>query len=156
MYKEIKEVKVKLPILAFCIDGYSSQKIELIIREVIGYPDVHGLDGGYDVICDVLIDAGSYHVEGASCFSTTQILYYLGEELKKCYQNLDGEATYKMVLENNLEFSVVMTGRGHAVIRGTYQERFDIRNILEFEIETDQSFLLPVIQNIEKLKNVFG
>lgn len=60
-----------------------------------------------------------------------------------------------MTFDNNLDFTVLMTGQGHAVVRGTYRERSDIRNILEFEIETDQSFLLPVIQTMEKLKVTF-
>lgn len=57
---KIKPGKVEVPMIAFCINGYSSQKIELVIKEVIGCTDADT----YDVMCNVLIDAGCYHVKG--------------------------------------------------------------------------------------------
>ena len=49
-----------------------------------------------------------------------------------------------------------MVTSGHAVVTGVYQEKPDKDNIFKFEIETDQTFLLPVIQSINNLKKSYG
>lgn len=53
-------------------------------------------------------------------------------------------------------FKVVMTTGGHAVIMGMFQELPHKNNILEFEIDTDQTCFLSVIQDIENLKEKYG
>lgn len=145
-----------LPMLAFSLNGYNDEKITLIINEAISFPDSTSYEGGYDIIGTLEIYAGSYHVFAERYFFATGTLYRFSEELQDCYSKLEGIATYKMFLENELDFSVEMTGRGHAKIIGSYQERPDINNILQFEIETDQSCFKSVIQDIKNVKKTFG
>lgn len=76
--------------------------------------------------------------------------------LLNCYQNLEGQAEYRLLLENDLVFTVSMMLSGHAVIRGTFQERPDKDSILMFEVDTDQSCFLSVIQTINNLEKTNG
>lgn len=143
---------MELPIQAFCLNGYNGEKISMTIDEVLGFPNQTSYEGGYDTIGVLEIRAGGYHVISERYFSATGALYRFIEELKICYETLDGKAIYKLQLENDLIFTISMVGRGRAIIKGEYQERPDIQNILKFEIETDQTFFPAIIKSVEKLK----
>lgn len=130
--------------------------IRLELNEVIGFPHSTGYDGGYDIICTLQIDVGCYHVKCDRYFSATGALYRFSDALKECYEKLNGQAEYRLFLENDLSFSVSMTSNGHAVVSGKFQERSDRNTALEFEMETDQTYLLPVIRGIENLKKRYG
>lgn len=136
----------------FCLNGYNGEKISLELNEVIGFPDSASMEGGYDIICTLIIDSGCFHVKYDQLYSATGALYRFGKELDICYTKLSGVAEYGLLYENDLKFKVEMTNGGHASVSGTFQERPDKLNILQFEFDTDQSCLLSVIQDIEKLK----
>jgi len=147
---------MEFPIEAFCLYGNDGGKIAMAINEAPGFPNRTCVEGGYDIICNLTMDVGCYHVESERYFSATGTLYRFSAELNECYKKLEGIAQYKMLWERDLLFSVEMIGRGHAAIKGTYRDRPDLLNNLEFEMETDQSCFLAVIQSIEKLKDIFG
>lgn len=117
---------------------------------------LNSYEGGYDIICTLTIDVGCYHVLYERYYSATGALYNFSSKLKDCYQNLEGYAEYHLVLENDLEFKVSMTASGHAIVTGIFKERPDKNSILTFEMETDQTYFLPVIQSINELKNTYG
>lgn len=141
--------------MAICLHGYN-EKIELTILEAPGFPDSTSYEGGYDLICELVIDTGCFHIQYDRLFSATGALYRFADELRNCYNTLSGTAEYKLWLENDLSFKVVMESGGHAVINGRFQERPDRNNVFEFEMETDQTCFLSVIQEIEALKEVYG
>lgn len=134
--------------MAICLYGYN-EKIEFTISEVIGFPDSASYEGGYDLICKLVIEIGCFHIQHDRLFSATGALYRFADELRNCYTTLNGTAEYKLLLENDLSFQVVMESGGHAVVTGRFQERPDKNNIFEFEMETDQTCFLAVIQEIE-------
>lgn len=140
----------------FCIKGYNGEQICLELNEVIGFPDSTSIEGGYDIKCTLKIDVGCYHVKCDTLYSATGALYRFCDELKGCYAQLDGQAEYKLLYENDLCFKVEMTNGGCAVVTGTFQEYPDKENILQFQMETDQSCFLSVIQDIDSLKNNYG
>lgn len=140
----------------FCLKGYNEEKISLELNSVIGYPDDTSYEGGYDIVCTLTIDTGCYHVEYDRLYSATGALYRFGEELKRCYERLEGTAEYRLLLGNDLRFRVEMTAGGHAIIMGSFQERPDVQNVLEFQMDTDQTCFLSVIKSIEGLKDTYG
>lgn len=140
----------------FCLNGYNGEKISLELNEVIGFPNNTSIEGGYDIICTLVIDSGCYHIENERLYSATGALYRFSKELNSCYTELYGTAEYQLVLENDLNFKVEMTSGGHAIVSGVFQERPDKHNILQFEFDTDQSCLLSVIQDIEGLRLKYG
>ena len=140
----------------FCLNGYNGEKISLGLNEVIGFPDNTSIEGGYDIICTLIIDSGCYHIEHNRLYSATGALYRFSKELATCYTDLFGSAEYHLLYENNLNIKVEMTSGGHAIVTGTFQERPDKNNILQFQFDTDQSCLLSVIQDIGSLKVQYG
>lgn len=140
----------------FCLKGYNGEKISLDLNEVIGFPDNTSIEGGYDIICTLVIDSGCYHVEHDRLYSATGALYRFSKELDTCYTDLLGSAEYHLLYENDLNIKVEMSSGGHATVTGTFQERPDKNNILQFEFCTDQTCLLSVVQDIESLKAQYG
>lgn len=139
-----------------CINGHANDKIVLEINEVLGFPNNTSYEGGYDIICTLRIDAGGYHICSERVFSATGALYNFANQLENCYKTLNGQAHYSLLLENELTFTVSMTTLGHAIINGRFQERLDKDNVFTFEIHTDQSCLLNVVQSINSLKEKYG
>ena len=76
--------------------------------------------------------------------------------MKECYTNLFGSAEYRLRLEDDLSFAASMTSNGHALVKGKFQERPDVNNVFEFEMETDQTCLPPVFQGIDRLQDIYG
>ncbi len=140
----------------FCLNGYQNEKIQLELVEVLGFPEITSYEGGYDIVCRLLIQVGSYCVNCDKLYSATGALYKFSDELKSCYAKLNGKAEYRLLLENDLSFVVEMTTSGHAVLTGRFQERPDKENIFSFEMETDQSCFPAVIQGIDMLKDDYG
>lgn len=140
----------------FCLNGRENDKIQMELVEVLGFPAQTSCEGGYDIVCRLLIQAGSCRVEFDSLYSATGALYRFSDELKCCYAALKGKAEYRLQLEDELSFTVEMSVCGKAVVTGRYQERPDRENILTFAIETDQSAFPAVIRGIDALKTVYG
>ena len=136
----------------FCLNGYEDEKISLELNEIIGFPGHTSIEGGYDIICTLTLDAGCHHLKYDRLFSATGALYRFCDELKTCYNLLEGTAEYRLLYENDLLFRVEMTTGGHACIKGSFQEMPHKANILQFEMDTDQSCFLSVIQDIENLR----
>ena len=147
---------MELPIEAFCLNGSNQDKISLTIDEMFGFPNSTDYEGGYSFKGTLEICAGNYHVVSYSYISATGALYHFASELEKCYNLLDGKANYELLLENDLIFAVTMVHGGKGIILGEYQEKSHISNILNFEIETDQSCFSSVIQSINVIKKEFG
>ena len=140
----------------FSLSGYENEKIVLEFRKELGFPNSTSYEGGYAIECFLQINVGGYHIKSAIHYSATGALYRFSRELKRCYDTLQGEAEYQLKLENDLMIKVSMLSSGHAVITGSFQARPDKQNILQFEIATDQTYLLSVIQDIESLKGKYG
>ncbi|MFQ7160209.1 MAG: hypothetical protein ACLRPX_11475 [Ruthenibacterium sp.] len=141
----------------FCLCGIDqNEKIRLELNEVIDFPNRTSYEGGYDIICTLQIDIGCYCVKCDRYFSATGALYRFSEKLKECYTNLFGSAEYRLRLEDDLSFAVSMTSNGHALVKGKFQERPDVNNVFEFEMETDQTCLPTVFQGIDRLQDIYG
>jgi len=147
--------KLELQMLAFCLNGYD-EYIKLTIEEVFSYPDETSYFGGYDAkgSIEIIAGAGGYKVNCKHYFSTGE-LFLFKESLRDCYENLSGFA----VLENSereLDLTLSFYKAGKVKISGCFQDRQDIRNRLEFEIDSDQSCILPVIKELTVVEKVFG
>ena len=83
----------------FTFNGYDGEKIALKLKEVIGFPDSTSYEGGYDIICSLEIDVGCYKAKFDRYYSATGALYSFSNQLKECYERLEGEAKYALLLE---------------------------------------------------------
>ena len=142
-----------LPMLAFRITGID-EFIELTIDEVWGFPNEISYGGGYGAKGRLSICAGEYSVSAMHYFTTGELYrFFMG--LKQCYAILNGE----VVLENNegaLELKCMFNKHGHVFASGMFRADSVVKNILFFEIETDQTQLNNSISDLQTVYKIFG
>ncbi len=141
---------------AFVLNGYDENKIQLTIDEFIGFPNQTDINGGYTFKGTLEIVSDVYMVKKQDVYSATGALYTFSDALKLCYNTLKGSAEYTVIYENDFTFTVSMETGGRAIIKGFFKSRSDVENILHFEIPTDQSCFLSVINDINALKKTYG
>lgn len=135
----------------FCLRGDDGE-ICLELNKIFGFPDETSIEGGYDIACVVTIEAGPYRVAVQNYFAATEPIFRFCKELKNCYSTLQGKAVYALTYETDLGFEVQMLSGGHAVISGSFQADCSRENILQFEINTDQSYFKSAINEIEEFQ----
>jgi len=145
--------ELSLPTVAFCLKGYGDY-IQLTIDEVFGYPNETSFGGGYGAKGNIQISVGGYKVDSQYYFTTGE-LFRFRQSLMNGYDNLSGIATLDNT-EGDFELSVSFNKSGKVQIFGCFQERLGINNKLIFEIESDQTYVLPVIQQLNLVQKIFG
>ena len=140
----------------FSFQSEQPAKISLTLTSAPGFPKKTSIEGGYDLICTLVIEVGCYSVRCTEYFTATGALYRFADQLKACYETLNGKADYSLIYEDDLRFTVTMKPGGHAVISGSFRENPAAENALTFEIPTDQYAFPAVIAGIEGLKERYG
>lgn len=144
------------PIKVFEIKGFSGERIKLEITDVFGFPNETSFRGGYDVKCNLEISSGPYSVRTNNYYSSTGALYNFYDELFKCYNDLNGMASYNLDFpENYFDLNVKFDEYG-VNISGKYQDDSIIKNILNFEFTSDQSYFKEVVSDLKKIVLQFG
>ena len=129
--------------------------IRIEINEVFGFPTETRFNGGYDVKGKVEIKSGNYYVnEGELWFSTGQIFEFF-IKLQNCYDKLDGNVIF-FNSESNFKIELEFIKLGQIQIQGYFQEFPSIENILEFEFESDQSYLASTLVELKKIVDCYG
>ncbi|MDN3494213.1 hypothetical protein QMA06_15945 [Winogradskyella sp. APC 3343] len=127
----------------------------LIIRinEVFGFPNRTSHFGGYDCVVGIDIKVGGYNVR-SQFYSSTGELFDFYEKIKKCQTELNGLAEFNSY-ESNLELTVKYIF-GKVSIWGKYQENLATDNIMEFDFNSDQSYLKNTVEQLNQIVNKYG
>ena len=135
--------------MRLCLNGRdANERIEMSLLEILG-----DSEDECGIVCTLRIDVGSCSVRRERIISDMGALRRFKDQLQSCYDLLEGKATYSMLWEDELQFSVSMTRNGHAVVSGAYRERSELTNELLFEMETDQSCFPPVLRAIGQFED---
>lgn len=129
-------------------------QIYLKVTEVFGFPSKTSFLGGYDTRVLIDIQIGSYSAKSTVDISTGQLYKFL-QELKRCYQSLQGTASLKNY-EGSFELTFDFDGLGHVKVSGHLREDMSTRTELRFELNTDQTRIPQVIYGLEDLVSVYG
>ena len=129
-------------------------QIYLKLMEVFGYPSETSFLGGYDTRTLIDIQLGNYSGKGTVDISTGQLYKFL-QELKSCYQSLNGIASLKNY-EGSFELIFDFDGLGHVKVSGHLREDMSARTELRFELDTDQTRIPQVIYGLEDLVSIYG
>ena len=147
---------MNLPIKVFEIKGFGQERIKLEISEVFGFPDETSFRGGYDIRCNLEINAGIYTCRTEQYFSTTSAIYNFYVALQNCYDKLNGKAIYSVYCpENDLIFEAAFK-QGQVKIEGTYRHDPSVKDVLTFEFNSDQSYFKEVLSDLKKVYLTFG
>lgn len=123
------------------------------IDEAFGFPTITCHWGGYDTQSRIEIKSGNYSVKGQVYISTGNI-YKFFQQLEECYRTLKGTATLESYEKNLLVF-LDFDGFGHVKITGSFNEYNDL-NMLNFEMKTDQTFLIDTLTSLKKIHEKYG
>ena len=136
------------------IYGENGNYLKINTQKIFDFPETTCPFGGYDTESSIEIKASSYNVKGLVWISTGD-LYFFYEKLKKCYENLRGEAQLSSY-ENNLVSVLTFDKFGKATLKGKFIEKHHENNLLEFEIISDQSYIKSTILQLEKMIEIYG
>jgi hypothetical protein len=144
---------LELPMLAFKMTGIE-EKIELTIEEVFGFPNETNHGGGYLAVGNLDICAKGYSVSAKHHFTTGE-LYRFYLDLSCCYKAMSGTASLEN-MERELELNCEFNKFGHVNLSGRFQAELNNKNILEFEIRTDQTQVEQTLYTLKHIFDIFG
>ena len=139
--------------LAFMMTGMDGS-IQLKIEEVFGYPDETSYGGGYGAKGTLDIKSGGFMVSAPHYFTTGE-LYVFYQQLQGCYDSLTGRATLDNT-ERELDLQCEFNKFGHVILTGSFQASPTERNILQFEIKSDQTQVKETLSQLKEVYAVFG
>lgn len=104
--------------------------------------------------CKVSIKAGSFSGGYSAEFMTRDFLSFK-EEFSALYDNLSGAAAFTD-LERYLELRIVGDGNGHFEMSVVANDTSDIYSSqLRFEMNFDQTYIRPIVQQLNKITEAF-
>jgi hypothetical protein len=128
--------------------------IRIELQNASGFPKETSHFGGYDAEGIVEIKSGNYHVLGEIWFTTGDI-YEFYKQLDECYRQLKGMAVF-WNYETSLKLEVGFNHLGQVVLQGYFKEKAHMENELQFEMESDQSFLSSTLGELRKFVDHYG
>ncbi|MFB5193261.1 WapI family immunity protein [Alicyclobacillus fastidiosus] len=128
--------------------------IQVVLDEVLGFPNYTSPFGGYDVQGTVEIKSGSYYVKGELWFTTAEV-YEFYNQLLQCWADLNGTAVF-WTCETSLKVEVTFNSRGQVTIEGCFKEFAHEENELKFKIQSDQSFFVETIDGLKAIVQYYG
>jgi hypothetical protein len=128
--------------------------VRIILTRIIGFPETTSAFGGYDTESTIEIKSSNYYVKGLVWITTGNIFNFF-QELEKCQKNLNGIARLESY-ENNLQLTIKYDETGHVVTNGKFVENYTLKNILDFEIKGDQTFMDSTVNELENIYKKYG
>ncbi|TFE19251.1 hypothetical protein [Cohnella luojiensis] len=138
----------------FQIYGENNDYLIIRLNKIHGFPDTTCYSGGYDAEGSILIKSGSYSASGSLWISTGEIFIFKNQ-LKEIYDKCSGEAIIANY-EVNIEASIKIDTRGRVIIEGRYKEFSSIDNELTFSFESDQSYIVKTLEELNVIALKYG
>ena len=136
------------------IKGENNNFIEIIYSEIFGFPLETSHFGGYDVSAKIKIESEGFSVNSTFYTSTGEIFSFF-QKIKDCNKLLFGTAKF-ISYEDNLELNLIYDNLGHVEINGKYRNNSGLENVLNFEFNSDQSFISQFINDFQSTINKYG
>ena len=138
---------------AFEIAG-TDDFIKLTFDEVFGFPQRTCHWGGYETRSKLEVKSADIYMK-SSLFVTTGDIFEFTEQLKVCYEKLEGSATFTSC-ESNLQFTATFDKTGQVHVSGHFQLYTMEKNEFTFNFYTDQSYITKTLEQLETIISKFG
>jgi len=139
--------------MTFTIQG-EADYIKFTYVEVFDFPDKTCHWGGYDSRVVLEIKSRNFYVK-ETFYTSTGELFEFAEELKVANEKIKGTVQFRSY-EGNLEFSLAYDSHGHIAIKGQFSDQNECSNELQFEFNSDQSFLNNTLNEISLITSKYG
>ena len=138
----------------FRIYGENNQHLSIQLNKIHDFPDSIRYSGGYNAEGTIIIKSGRYSASGSLWISAGEILMF-SNQLEEIYDNCCGVAKLGSS-EVDFEMSITIKSRGRAVVEGTYKEYPAIDNELMFYFESDQSYILKTLEELNVIIDCYS
>lgn len=128
--------------------------IKINLEQVFDFPNNTCHWGGYDAKANIEIQSGNFKVNSSFYTSTGEIFLFYNS-LKENNDLLSGKVFYKNYEENTF-ITLTYDNIGHITIEGTFSEENEFSNKLDFEFNTDQSYIKYTINELESIVKKYG
>jgi hypothetical protein len=128
--------------------------VKITLTEIFGFPETTCFNGGYDTKSAIEIYSDGFKVHSTIWISTGEIFEFY-DQLLIANKNLKGIA-YLRNMEGNLEMNVRYGNDGHVEIAGIFTKQNSLNNTLNFNIESDQSYIQSTLKQLEPITNKYG
>ncbi|NVO86572.1 WapI family immunity protein [Hymenobacter terrestris] len=137
----------------FTIQGIDAF-LTISLTEVYGFPDETCHWGGYDARAAIKIQTGGFSVN-AEFWTSTGELSELYRQLSDSNEQVAGAISFRSY-EEHLNFTAHYNSLGHVIVAGTFSEQDLSDNKLQFEIQTDQSYIQATLIEMKRLVAKYG
>ena len=138
----------------FALRGEAGNYISFLLTEVYGFPAKTSFLGGYEVRATADIKVGTFRAKADFATSTGEF-YQLFQDLTSCNERLAGSVQYTS-FERELEVTAQYDVFGNVGILGIFQPSSQSGTLLEFVMQSDQTFVKETLIQLEKLVNKYG
>jgi len=138
---------------SFTIKG-GADFITMTFEEVFGFPNETCHWGGYDLRTTLEIKSRGFYLKSTLYTSTGEIFEFF-QQLKNCNDKLTGTAYFKSY-EGNLEINAHYDNAGHVNVEGKFSEQNEFGNKLQFEFNSDQTFIRYTIDELQIIADKYG
>ncbi|OGX85111.1 hypothetical protein BEN48_14995 [Hymenobacter glacialis] len=88
-------------------------------------------------------------------WTSTGEIFALHQQLHQCNESIAGNAAYTSC-EGNLALTVQYDAMGHITIRGKFSEGNEYCNALDFEFQSDQTFVQMTLLELDLIVKKYG
>ena len=132
------------------IDGEHTGHLDIRVLSHTEDPDFW--DGNW-LACSIDIRAGDFTCHVGANLRTDEFERFY-QEVKVLYESLTGDATFT-TMETQLNLHLSGDGHGHICARGQVRDAPGTGNVLDFELQLDQTYLFGTKVQLGELLNRF-
>jgi hypothetical protein len=137
----------------FIIQG-GADFLKITFFKVFGFPESTCHFGGYDTQSIIEISSGNFKVR-SSMYVTTGEIFEFYKKLSIANEELKGDVHFDNY-EGNLSFNLRYNVNGHISIMGKYSEHSEFDNRLEFDFESDQTYIQHTLTQLRMIAVKYG
>ncbi|MCX8486590.1 MAG: hypothetical protein ORN53_05345 [Crocinitomicaceae bacterium] len=139
---------------SFTLKGGNGCYVKLILADIFDFPLEKSFWGGYEVKVNIEIKSGNFHVHSSFHTSTGELAQFY-HSLKNANKLLSGKVQYRN-FEQNTFINLSYDHSGHITINGSFSEENELNNQLDFEFQSDQSFIELGLTELQSIVSTYG
>ncbi|QHL89065.1 hypothetical protein GU926_17175 [Nibribacter ruber] len=138
----------------FSIKGENGNYLKITFQEIFGFPEKTCHWGGYELRATLEIKSGDFTAK-SSLYTSTGEIYEFYTMLRDCNERLSGLASLEN-FEGELKLSIQFTNLGQVNVSGSLSKVDALHNELNFELNSDQSYITGTIDELKKIVAKYG
>jgi hypothetical protein len=128
--------------------------LKITIEEIYGFPKETCSWGGYDTRSTAEISSYNFKAKSNVYLSTGELFEFY-KKLMAANRILAGDIHF-VNYEGNLHFNIKYNVNGHVSINGKFSAQSVFENTLNFEFESDQTYMQSTVTQLQSITEKYG